>query len=228
MKTRLSALLVSLVLLVSLPAAAQNYPDHFEKYVNDYGTVLEPKQEDEIRDWLKTLDRSGIEMTVLTIDTMKDYGHRGEIEPFATGLFNTWGIGDAAKNNGVLILVSRVDRQMRIELGAGYAKSFDAKMQGVIDTQMLPSFRDGDYAEGIRNGVGYTIREVTGAFPTGFPELPQGPWDKFLRLMKNLAIAAVMVAILLFGRSGSGSSSGHSGNSFGGGRSSGGGASGRW
>ncbi|MEY8842814.1 YgcG family protein, partial [Cribrihabitans sp. XS_ASV171] len=100
-----------------------DYPGYDEIYVNDYAGLLSSEAEARVRQDLKDLyARAGIEMTVLTIENMGAYGHQGAIEPFATGLFNAWGIGNAARNDGVLVLVARYDREMRIEIGSGYAQ----------------------------------------------------------------------------------------------------------
>ncbi|MCG6904881.1 MAG: TPM domain-containing protein [Rhodobacter sp.] len=144
-------------------------PDYDNIYVNDYAGLLQPSAEKRIRDDLIGLYRNtGIEMTVLTIDRTSDYGHRGSIESFATRLFNTWGIGNALRNDGVLILVARDDREMRIELGRGYGRERDADMKRVIDTVFLPAFRLNDYQDGIEAGVAATIFEVAGAYPDEF------------------------------------------------------------
>ncbi len=140
-------------------------------YVNDYANLLDAAAEARIRaDLVELFDRTGIEMTVLTIAQMSDYGHDGAIEPFATRLFNAWGIGNATRNDGVLILVARYDRRMRIEIGAGYSSAWDARMQRVIDEAFLPAFRLDEYQRGIEEGVEETIYEVAGVRPGGFDQ----------------------------------------------------------
>ena len=142
------------------------YPGYQELYVNDYADLLDTAAERRIRSKLIGLYRkTDVEMTVLTIQQMSDFGHYGAIEPFATGLFNTWGIGDASRNDGVLILVSRFDRQMRIEIGSGYGTRWNGTMQRVIDTAFLPQFRQDAYQQGIEDGVDATIFAITGAVP---------------------------------------------------------------
>ncbi|MCU9838283.1 TPM domain-containing protein [Ruegeria sp. WL0004] len=151
-------------------ADGATYPGYADVYVNDYADLLDEDAESRIRQVLIDLyDYAGIEMTVLIIDNMGQYGHQGEIEPFATGLFNAWGIGNASRNDGVLVLVARYDRRMRIEIGAGYDMSWNARMQRVIDTGFLPYFRRDEYQKGIEAGVDETVRELTGSYP--------GAWD---------------------------------------------------
>lgn len=146
--------------------AGGTLPGYLDVYVNDYADLLETAAEVRIRDDLIELyDRTGIEMTVLTIPSLSDYGHYGPIEPFATALFNAWGIGNAARNDGVLVLVSLFDRSMRIEIGSGYGASWDARMQRVIDEGFLPDFRNDAYQTGIETGVRETVYELTGRYP---------------------------------------------------------------
>lgn len=146
-------------------------PGYLDVYVNDYHDLLDDGAEARIRnDLIELYDRTGIEMTLLTIQDMAFYGHAGSLESFATELFNSWGIGNADRDDGVLILVSRFDRRMRIELGAGYPSARDADMQRVIDDHFLPAFRRDAYQEGIEAGVEETIRAVAGVYPGGYDQ----------------------------------------------------------
>lgn len=141
-------------------------PDYVDLYVNDFQDLLDADAEARVRARLIELyDSTGIEMVVVTIQDMAIYGHEGAIEPFATALFNRWGVGNASRNDGVMVLVSRFDRRMRIEIGAGYSAAWDARMQRVIDVGFLPDFRKDQYQAGIENGVDETIFELTGAYP---------------------------------------------------------------
>ncbi|GHG91151.1 TPM domain-containing protein [Pseudodonghicola xiamenensis] len=163
-------------------------PGYRDVYVNDYAGLLDATASARIRgDLIELYDRTGIEMTVLTIRSLGEYGHDGAIEPFATALFNAWGIGNAVRNDGVLVLVARDDRVMRIEIGAGYDVDWNARMQRVIDTGFLPYFRDGRYQDGIEAGVSETIRSLTGHLPGTYDDstLRQG-WDWILRWFSGL------------------------------------------
>ena len=157
---------VLLFFMVAIPATAQDYPDYQELYVNDFANALTDGEANEIRTKLIELrDKRDIEFTVVTISSFWDYGYDGRIEPFATGLFNYWGVGDAGRNDGVMMLVSIDDRVMRLELGAGYSRDKDAQMKDIIDSVILPLFRDGDYASGISDGVDEVILNITGSWP---------------------------------------------------------------
>src|SRR5690606_31451508 len=88
-------------------AAQTLYPVATDQYVNDYANVISSADEAHIRDLLTGYEASdGVQMTVLTVRSLSDY-RTGDnsIEQFATNLFNEWGIGQASRNDGVLLLV---------------------------------------------------------------------------------------------------------------------------
>ncbi len=151
------------IYLMVAPAWAETYPERTDRFLNDFADVLTLNQEAAIRAKLVEVHRnSDIEFTVLTINSLQDYGHGGKIEPYATTLFNTWGIGDGSRNDGVLMLVAVSDRVIRIEVGSGYGLDLNTPMQFIIDRTILPRFREGDMPEGISAGVSDVIGEVTG------------------------------------------------------------------
>jgi uncharacterized protein len=165
-------LLLLVVLVVAALAgpivhAQGGYPPYEDLYVNDYAMVLTAEDAAHIRSMFMDLKRDhGIEAVVLTIHTLSNYTTGDEtIEQFATNLFNTWGIGDATRNDGVLILVAVDDRKVRIEIGAGYAPSYDDVMAEVITEHMLPYFRRNEYSLGIYRGARAVVGELTGDWP---------------------------------------------------------------
>ena len=147
--------------------AQGGYPEPVDLYVNDFARLLTPEHAAAIRSLFSDLKRdSGIEAVAVTIGSIGDYPTGdATIESFATHLFNTWGVGDRAKNNGVLILVAVNDRQVRIEVGSGYGTGLNAAMQEVIDEHMLPAFRRDEYSRGIYDGARAVVHELTGQWP---------------------------------------------------------------
>ena len=142
---------------------AQNgYPLYDEKYINDYADIISEADENRIRSQFSNVDdRTGIEATVLTIGSIRDYDTGDEtIESFATNLFNVWGIGSTDGNEGILILVSLNDQQIRIELADGFKGEHDAAMKRIIDDEILPDFRDGNFSEGVRSGSLSAIERI--------------------------------------------------------------------
>lgn len=170
MKRFLSGIILltfGLVVFASIVTAQSNYPTYNELYVHDYAGLLDTATADYLRSTLAKLKQdSGIEVAIVTIKSIKDY-NTGDatIEAFATNLFNTWGIGNATRNDGVLILVAVGDRKVRIEVGSGYGTTLNAAMQSVIDENILPAFRNDNYNAGIYSGTRAVIHALTGTWP---------------------------------------------------------------
>ena len=160
--------LLSLLLMVVVPwqtAAAQSlYPQPEDLYVNDFGNVISAVDEEGLRTLLTDFyEQEGVEMTVLTVGTYREYGTDDvTINDFATNLFNDWGIGDAERNDGVLFLVAAEDRELKIELGDGYGPEYDERIQNIIDTVIIPYFRNDNYSLGIYEGSRAIIADLTG------------------------------------------------------------------
>ncbi|WP_201161565.1 TPM domain-containing protein [Phaeovulum veldkampii] len=167
------------LVLIPLPLLAEPWPAAQSPYVNDYAAVIEDAAEARIVTALTDLRaQTGIEATVLTLPTRQGYTPAPDIDTFATGLFNVWGIGDATRNDGILILVLTEDRDMRIALGAGYNPEYDIPAQDIINAVMLPAFRDGRYSQGIESGTREVVNRIArrhaGLDPVALPEAAGG------------------------------------------------------
>ncbi len=94
--------------------------------------------------------KSSDQIVVATIDSLD-----GEaIEPYANRLFRAWGLGQAGEDNGVLLLVAKSDRKMRIEVGYGLEGTLtDLHTKLIIENTMVPAFRAGDFSGGITRAV---------------------------------------------------------------------------
>lgn len=151
-----ATMLVLLLPMGSLEGHAQaTYPPFLDSYLNDYGQVIEASDAVTIRTTLQQYQQqTGIQAVVVTINSVQDY-RTGDptIESFATNLFNTWGIGDRTRNDGILLLVAPGDRKVRLELGSGYASSYNAVAQTIIDDEILPYFRQDQISQGTVSGV---------------------------------------------------------------------------
>lgn len=194
-----------LFVLVPASAIAQTYPVHENLYVNDFAAIISDEDEAALMQQLTALRRDkGIEVTVLTIDSRNTYGDSASIESFATGLFNTWGIGNAKRNDGILILVARHDREMRVELGRGYSDEFNAAAGDVIDQHFLLSFQYDKYSEGIRTGTNEVIRRIAMPLAEGKdrPIHVDKPWDPALVLFFSIfgGFFALFFSVVFFQR----------------------------
>src|ERR1700746_3204087 len=95
-------------------------------------------------------DKSGIQLVVATVRSLQG----GDIETYANQLFRFWKLGEAKKNNGVLLLVAPTEHKVRIEVGYGLEGTLtDARASVIIASAILPRFRNNDYSGGIERGV---------------------------------------------------------------------------
>lgn len=179
----ISPILLLLIVVSSVLASPEftlaqgGYPEPTDQFIDDYAGLLTSTDRANVHELLADMrQETGIEAVVVTIDSIDDYDTADKtIESFATHLFNTWGIGDQTKNDGVLILVAVNDRKVRIEVGSGYGSSQDAAMQDVINEHILPSFRQEKYSQGIYRGTRAVVGELTGHWPEDASVATPGP-----------------------------------------------------
>ncbi len=174
-------LLAALMIIAPGASAQAAYPPPAETWVNDFSGRLSASDAGQIRRLLKQIHQdTGVEATVVVVDSIHDYQTGDDsIESFATHLFNDWGVGDAARNDGVLFLVALGDRQVRIELGEGHGTYNSALMARILDDQVLPAFKRGRIADGIQAGIHAALAELTDWRPPAVAEarreLPPAP-----------------------------------------------------
>ncbi len=151
MRRLLLVLLASVALLLGSSAAiAQSFPQP-QGYVSDFANIIDPFDRDILESRLQVLaDENGAEVAVVTIVSLDG----DTIEDYAVRLFENWGIGQADADNGVLFITSLVDRMVRIEVGYGLEPVItDGRAGRILDNEVLPHFRDGDYSAGILAGA---------------------------------------------------------------------------
>ena len=156
--TKAGLLCALLVCLVSWLAYAYDFPPLTGRVVDQAGAMSATARE-EIETKLKDLeDKSGIQLVVATVNSLQG----GDIETYANELFRTWKLGEAKKNNGVLLLVAPAEHKVRIEVGYGLEGTLtDALAQVIIASAMVPRFKANDYSGGVERGVDGIISVLT-------------------------------------------------------------------
>ena len=147
-----------LVCLVSGLAYAFDFPPLTGRVVDQAG-VIPASAREKLETKLKDLeDKSGIQLVVATVKSLQG----GDIETYANELFRAWKLGEAKKNNGVLLLVAPTERKVRIEVGYGLEGTLtDALSQVIIASAIVPRFKANDYSGGIERGVDGIISVLT-------------------------------------------------------------------
>jgi uncharacterized protein len=149
---------VALCLFASL-AFAFDFPELTGRVVDQAG-VMSPDSKSNIETKSKTLeDKSGIQLVVATVKSLQG----SDIETYANQLARFWKLGEAKKNNGVLLLVAPNERKVRIEVGYGLEGTLtDALSSVIISSAIVPRFKNKDFSGGIERGVDGIIDVLSG------------------------------------------------------------------
>jgi uncharacterized protein len=128
--------------------------------VVDQANVITAQSRDALETKLKELeDKSSIQLVVATVKSLQG----SDIETYANGLFRFWKLGQAQKNNGVLLLVAPAEHKVRIEVGYGLEGTLtDALSSVIIASAIVPRFKAGDFSGGIERGVDGIINVLSG------------------------------------------------------------------
>ena len=158
MNRTLSIIMAIWLALASSVALAQDYPPVPTGPVYDGADILSPATEAaldaRLRDYNRETGRAVIVATVPSINGQP-------IEPYATGLFADWGIGGEKRDQGLLLLIARDDRKLRIEVGYGLHPYFGGIMAGrVINDVITPRFKAGDFDGGVTAGIDTIIEHL--------------------------------------------------------------------
>jgi len=159
------AALMSAALLFSTLAAADDagmppFPE-LSGPVVDGANLLSADAQDALSRKLRAYDQSsGNQLVVVTVANLDGY----PIEQWGYQLGRHWGIGEKGKDTGAILIVDRDERKLRIEVGYGLEGTLtDAASDDIIRNVILPRFKQGDYAQGIDDGVDAILAVLGGA-----------------------------------------------------------------
>jgi uncharacterized protein len=130
--------------------------------VVDNGAYLSPSVERQLSEQLKAHENAtGTQVTVVTLPDLQGQS----IAEFGYLLGREWGIGQKDKDNGVLLIVSKAERKVRIEVGYGLEGTLtDAISANIIHSVILPAFKQGQFQRGITQGVTAVINALGGEY----------------------------------------------------------------
>lgn len=206
--------------------------------VNDFAGMLNAADKAALEEKLLSYnDSTTTQIYIVTIDSLNDYS----IEDYALQVGRSWGIGQKDKNNGILILLSKSDRKIDIEIGYGlesYVTDYESKH--IIDDIISPAFKQNNYYEGLDNATNTLFSLLQGTPDHSTEAMDNNTQEKkipvwiiviiilfIIYLMIKFPTATrIAFMILSSGGSSSGSSNGFGGG--GGGSFGGGGSSGSW
>jgi uncharacterized protein len=168
--------------------------------VTDLTGTLAPAQHDTLERELQAFEsRKGSQIAVLIVPTTRPEA----IEQYSLRVAEAWKLGRKGIDDGVLLLVAKDDRELRIEVGYGLEGAIpDAVAKRVISEIIIPFFKQGDFYGGIHAGVTRLIRLVDGE-PLPPPQARDNSWSGIFDYAPFIIIAAFVgggMLRALFGR----------------------------
>jgi uncharacterized protein len=143
--------------------------------VNDEARMIQPAARDRLEQKLRDLEgRTGAQVAVLTVESLEDES----LETYSVRVAQTWKLGRKGVDDGVLFLVAKRERKMRIEVGYGLeARLTDLQSRRILDDVVRPRFKQGAFDEGVEAGVDAIIGTIEGKemVPAGGPAAGRGP-----------------------------------------------------
>ncbi|MEK7477127.1 MAG: TPM domain-containing protein [Candidatus Coatesbacteria bacterium] len=193
---RTSGAAVLLTAALAFSGAAQAVPDRPRGWVSDFAGVL--GDPGELTRLIESVEkRTSVEISVVTVASLDGL----TIEDFSIKLAEKWEVGKKGRDNGVLILVAPKEREVRIEVGYGLEATLtDGVCGGIIREVLMPAFKRGNYAGGLRDAVARIAAHTGG----GAAEMPssgaagsrQGaPWTNVAGALALAAVAAFLAGL---------------------------------
>jgi uncharacterized protein len=183
-------------MFAGLPARAEVPVPPVKARVTDLTGTLSAQQKGELESRIAAYEaRRGSQIAVLMLPTTKPE----EIEQYSIRVAEVWKIGRKGVDDGLILVVAKDDRRLRIEVGYGLEGVIpDSLAKRVIDEAITPRFRAGDFYGGVRDGVDQLIRLAEGEkLPP--PAAARGdqlaPGDAFSYIVPAIMIAVIAGAI---------------------------------
>jgi uncharacterized protein len=187
------AAFLALLLCFSFTAAADVAVPPLSGRVVDQTGTLSSGDIASLTQTLKDLEtRKGSQIAVLIVPTTD----LESIEQFSIRVAEAWKIGRKKIDDGALLVVAKNDRHLRIEVGYGLEGALtDATTKRIIDEDIAPKFKSGDFAGGVSAGVNRMIRVIDGEkLPAPEPEHWQSPGlVSFINPLNPFVLVAVFI-----------------------------------
>jgi uncharacterized protein len=154
-------LLIFFLLCLSVAAYGLDVP-RLQGYVNDYAGMISPSVKSKIEEELRAFEQSdSTQIVILTIPSLKEEN----IEEFGIKVAEAWKVGQQGKDNGILFIVSKQERKIRIEVGRGLEGNLTDLIAGrIIDQVIKLRFKQADFDGGFIAGVSSLIDATRGEF----------------------------------------------------------------
>lgn len=186
------------LLICCLGVMAQEFPPKPQSPVADFTNTLSADQKQQLEQKLLTYeDSTSTQIAVVLMRSVGDY----DIAEYATQLGRNWGVGQKGKNNGVVLLVAINDRKVTIQTGYGSEGGLtDAATQIIIQRDLKPNFKEGNYYAGLDLATTHIIQYLKGEFKADPKEARQTRGKREGGGSVGLIVIIVIVVLVLIFR----------------------------
>ena len=153
-------IILFLLTLWCLPVLAQQIavPELRQQVTDITGTLSTSEQQSLTQQLQDITQKTRVQVAVLIVPSTGD----DSIEQYATRVFDNWRLGDAKRNDGILIVVAWSDRTVRIQVGYGLEeKVTDALAGDIIRSNMIPAFKQQKLAKGLELAINALNNQLT-------------------------------------------------------------------
>lgn len=183
MKKFLPAIISALLLVSASGTYALEVPA-LKGRVNDYGDMISPASKKILEDKLASFETSdSTQVVILTVNSLEG----DALEDFTIRVAEKWKIGQAKKDNGVILFAAKNDRLLRIEVGRGLEGVLTDLLSGrIIDNIIRPKFKAADFDSGFIEGTDAIIQACRGEFKNASPAVSgskEGPVSKYITFL---------------------------------------------
>ena len=187
---RFLAFLIACGLATGVGSAAPEIPSKPTSYVNDRAGLLSGAVRGELEALLAQFEKeTSNQVVVMILPSLEG----AVIEDLSVRMAQGWGIGNKKKDNGILLLIAKEDRAVRIEVGYGLEGALpDVTCKRIIEREIVPAFRQGDYDGGVRKALHAILAATKGEYQAGPADA-----DEWVESHKEIVFALLVFFIVL-------------------------------
>jgi uncharacterized protein len=143
--------------------SAEVIPPAPARYFNDYANVVSPGTASQLNQTLEDFERSNSSQILVAV--FPKMQSDSSIEDYTVRVAQSWRAGQKAKDNGAVLFVFIQDRKLQMQVGYGLEGALpDALCKRIIENEITPRFKAGDYSGGLSAGVTAIVAAAKGEY----------------------------------------------------------------
>ena len=195
-------ILFLLLCFSSILSFSQDFPEKPSTLVNDYAGVLSENQKQTLEQKLVSFnDSSSTQIAIAILQSVGEY----DINDYALNLGRKWAVGQSGKNNGIIIVVAVKDRKISIQTGYGVEGALpDVYAKRIIENDIKPYFKAGDYYTGLDAGTTSIIKYTKGEYKNDKPKASAAEKGGLGSVLVIIVIIVIFIIVMKNGGGGNG------------------------